>query len=362
MRIGILTFHCAHNYGAVIQCYGLQQYLKSLGHQVVVIDYRPSYFDFYQWTNVSYAKSGNLLAYLRTKISRLLVNSVGKNRYQSFEDFIKYKLNLAPYMSLNDSSDYDAIILGSDQIWSPELTGGNYDDVYFGDNAKCKIISYAASSRTTKLTEAQRTYLKTHLQQIDVISVRETSLNKLLQPLVNKPITTVIDPSILPDAKDYELLCKPVSHDTPYVLIYEINRNADTLRIANEIANSINAEVIELVSYASPKFYSKSIKMESGPIDFLSYIKNAACVVTTSFHGMALSLKFQKNFYSIRQGTNADLRAESLLSKIGLLDRFIPMNSSVEYSEINYSECLPKLNKEIDSSKEFLLKALAYES
>ena len=47
MKIGILTFHSAHNYGAVIQCYGLQQYLTSLGHQVFVIDYRPHYFDSY---------------------------------------------------------------------------------------------------------------------------------------------------------------------------------------------------------------------------------------------------------------------------------------------------------------------------
>lgn len=361
MKIGILTFHCAHNYGAVIQCFGLQQYLKSLGHQVFVIDYRPSYFDFYQRSNISYKKSANMIAFLKTKIKRLLVNNAEKRRYEAFEQFINSKFNLTPYIYLNDYSDFDVIILGSDQIWNPGITGGNYDGVYFGENLKTKIITYAASCSNSKLLDSQIKYLKEHLNYIDIISVRETSLKVILEPLVKKTITTVIDPSFLPNIDEYNLLCKPVCRKKPYVLIYEICRNEDTYRIAKEIAKSINADVIELVSYASPKYYAKRFKMESGPIDFLSYIKYAECVVTTSFHGMALSLKFQKNFYSIRQGTNADLRSESLLSKIGLLDRFIPLNSSVKYHRINYSECLPKLNSVIDNSKKFLLKALTHE-
>ena len=264
-----------------------------------------------------------------------------------------------PYTPGTDYSSFNAIILGSDQIWNPKITGGHFDDDFFGFNAKCKVISYAASSRFVSLSEEQKAYLKSRLEKIDSISVRESSLKSLLQPLINKPIINVIDPSLLPDVNEYNQLCTPVKEKRPYVLVYEIKRNLDTLRIAREIAKLLGIEVIELVACASPRFYGKSFRMEAGPMDFLSYIKNAECVVTTSFHGMALSLKFQKNFYSLRQGTDADLRAESLLSKLGLLSRFIPLDSSVtSYSQLDYAEILPRLNEEIKFSKEFLINAL----
>ena len=359
MKIGILTFHSAHNYGAVIQCYGLQQYLASLGHQVYVIDYRPRYFDIYNPKQRKEKQRKNLKTLVKNALRNMVISRVERKRYAAFDEFITRKLNLTPYVPGTDYSDFDAIILGSDQIWNPQITGGHFDDEFFGFNAKCKVISYAASSRFVSLSEEQKLYLKYRLDKIDSISVRESSLKSLLQPFMNKPIINVIDPSLLPDVNEYNQLCTPIKEQKPYVLVYEIKRNLDTLRIAREIAKLQGLEVVELVACSSPRFYGKSFRMEAGPMDFLSYIKNAECVVTTSFHGMALSLKFQKNFYSLRQGTDADLRAESLLSKLGLLCRFIPLDSSVtSYSQLDYTEILPRLNEEIKFSKEFLINAL----
>lgn len=358
MKIGILTFHCAHNYGAVIQCYGLQQYLRSLGHQVFVIDYRPDYFSSYRLSKIKYSESKSIKVFIKRIINRIIIGKVKNRRYYAFDNFIQKKLNLIPFQLNSDYSEFDAIVLGSDQIWNPSITGGHYDEVFFGQNAKCKTISYAASSRTKTLSDEQKLYLKSHLCNIDSISVREESLEELLKPLVNQPISTVIDPSFLPEVDEYNNLCTAINSPRPYVLVYEVERNDDTSRIADEIAASIGADVIELVSHTSLKFCQKRFRQECGPIEFLSLIKNAKCIVTTSFHGMALSLKFQKHFYSIRQGTNADLRAESLLSRIGLLDRFIPLNSSVAFSEIDYSKCLPRLKEEICKSQAFLIKSL----
>lgn len=359
MKIGILTFHCAHNYGAVIQCYGLQQYLTSLGHQVFVIDYRPHYFDGYNPKKRKENQRKNLKILVKNVLRDIVISRVERKRYAAFERFITQKLSLTPYTLGTDYSDFDAIILGSDQIWNPKITGGSFDDEFFGYNAKCRVISYAASSRFTTLTEEQMSYLKSRLDKIDSISVRESSLKNLLQPFMNKPIANVIDPSLLPDVNEYNQLCTPIRENKTYVLVYEIKRNLGTLRIANEIAKLLGLEVIELVACSSPRFYGKGFRMEAGPMDFLSYIKNAECVVTTSFHGMALSLKFQKNFYSLRQGTDADLRTESLLLKLGLLSRFIPIDSSVtSYSQLDYSGILPRLNEEIEFSKNFLINAL----
>lgn len=358
MKIGILTFHCAHNYGAVIQCYGLQQYLRTLGHEVCVIDYRPKYHDIYKITEITISNSPNLWSYLKGKIREFIIGNIEKTRFNAFEDFIHRELKLAPYIDECDYSDYNAIILGSDQIWNPDITGGNYDKEYFGSNAKCTVISYAASCRSSYLTERHKSFFQLHLPKIHSISVRETSLMKLLQPLTSQPIKTVIDPSFLLDISDYEKLCKPVKCKRPYVLVYEVERHTETSRIAKEIAQSLDADIIELVSCAAFKYLGKKIDQIAGPIEFLSYIKDATCVVTSSFHGLALSLKFQKDFYSIKQGTNADLRAESLLTKIGLLERFVPLSSSVAFSTIDYSKASTNLANEISSSKDFLLNSL----
>lgn len=358
MKIGILTFHSAHNYGAVIQCYGLQEYLTSLGHQVYVIDYRPHYFDNYKLPEFTITSLRGLKKYIREKVKDIIIGRRRRRRFYSFEDFINKHLNLISYDSRSDYSNFDALILGSDQIWNPHITGGQFDDVYFGKNAKCKVISYAASSRFASLTEEQKKFFASNLRKIDYISVRETSLMNLLQPLVKKTITTVIDPSLLPNVEEYEKLCYITPSDKPYVLIYEVKRNKETSRIAMEIAESLQVDVIELAACASPRYTDKKIIQDGGPIEFLSYIKNATCIVTSSFHGMALSLKFQKDFYSVRQGTDADLRAESLLSKLDLLDRYISLNNSVNFSTIDYSIVSPKLNKEIEFSKRNLLDAL----
>lgn len=361
MKIGILTFHSAHNYGAVIQCYGLQEYLTSLGHQVYVIDYRPHYFDNYKLPEFTITSLRGLKKYIREKVKDIIIGRRRRRRFYSFDDFINKHLNLISYDSRSDYSNFDAIILGSDQIWNPHITGGQFDDVYFGKNAKCKVISYAASSRFASLTEEQKKFFASNLRKIDYISVRETSLMNLLQPLVNVTITTVIDPSLLPDVQTYAKLCTPINTEKKYVLIYEVKRNEETSRIANEIAQSLNIEVIELASCASPRYIDKNIIQDAGPIEFLSYIKNATCIVTSSFHGMALSLKFQKDFYSVRQGTDADLRAESLLARLGLLERYVHLNSSVTFTKINYIDVIPKLNMEISVSKDFLINALKYE-
>lgn len=359
MKIGIITFHCAHNYGAVIQCYGLQQHLQSNGHQVYVIDYRPKYFDLYKIPKIRKSNYKNKLNFLKDWCREAIVGNSRKKRYYAFEDFITKRLNLISYTPTNDFSDFDAIIIGSDQIWNPDITGGSFDEIFFGTNARCKVISYAASSRFVSLNKEQEYFFKCHLNKISSISVRETSLQTLLQPLSNKIISTVIDPSLLPDVLEYKRLCTNIQRKRPYVLVYEVERNTDTSRIANEIATKLNADVVELVSSISPRFIGSRFKQEIGPQDFLSFINQAICVVTSSFHGMALSIKFQKDFYSVKQGTNADLRTESLLSKLGLLERFVDMKSSITFSKIDYRECNKKLLKEIQSSKNFLSDALS---
>lgn len=174
MKVGILTFHCANNYGAVLQCYALQEYLRSLGHEAYVIDYRPDYvvrrykvFSRRNWIVRDFKKT------IKKLFSEPYLCIVRYKRNKRLESFIKNRYNLYPYSA--DKSVFDAIVLGSDQIWNPNLTGKSFDEVFFGKDFHCKKISYAASNRTESLSPAEEAFYIKHLAELDSIGVRENA-------------------------------------------------------------------------------------------------------------------------------------------------------------------------------------------
>ena len=153
MKLGILTFHGAHNYGAVLQCYALQEVLTKMGHDVYVIDYRQPYINevykifSFQILKRKMKNLGAVADYVRYNIFRA---SAIKKRREHFEEFTSKYLNLTlPCDAESVPVDFDAYIIGSDQVWSQVCTGGDFDDVYFGKfrrNEDSRVIGYAISS------------------------------------------------------------------------------------------------------------------------------------------------------------------------------------------------------------------------
>lgn len=358
MKIGILTFHCAHNYGAVLQAYCLQEELKSYGHDVYIINYRPIYL-----TNSIFKYS------IKCWISKSLKGLVTKwtnepflikahlKRYDGFEKFICSQLRLYTYNEADIEKNFDALIYGSDQIWNPEITGGKFDDVFFGINSTRRLISYAASSKFLLFNEGDIDYLKNALARYVSISVREEKLAEKLRVQTNLQIQTVLDPTLLCGHVVLEKISKSNNRNKPYIFIYELSHHKETIRIANSVARQMGFDIVELEGTFSARRLAQK-DMSASPEDFVSYIVNAACVITTSFHGTALSLIFNKPFYAIRQNTSADGRIESILNAVGLLDRFIKTGEDVRFCKINYTIPNQKLEYLREQSKEFLRLAL----
>ena len=119
MKIGILTFHCAHNYGAVLQAYGLQEYLRSQGHETYIIDYRPGYLTRnYNALNIRFwmASTPREIVYKLRYEPFLWKHRILRGK--AFDRFIRNRFDLHPYVRHTNFSDFDAIFLGSDQIWN----------------------------------------------------------------------------------------------------------------------------------------------------------------------------------------------------------------------------------------------------
>lgn len=338
MKLGIITFHCAHNYGATLQAYGFQEYLKSLGHEVFMIDYRPEYITrCYQRDNNRDWLSRNPWMCVKRLINYIRYKDIRHSRWDAFNHFIDSKFNFYPYKKNDDFSSFDTIFIGSDQVWSPYHTGGSYDDVLFGVGFKCKVVSYAASCSQSSFTEEQNRYLRLHLDEMTGIGIREEKFKEMLKPLTNKEIQITVDPTILCGAETFRNIAIAPKRMKPYVLLYEIRHHEETFKIAQIIAKQLNADIVELVNGPSYKRMD-IIDQSASPEEFLGYIAHAACVVTTSFHGTAFSLLFHRPIYAVRQNNDADIRLENLLESVGLLERFIHINDPLSFEDINYSD------------------------
>lgn len=360
MKIGILTFHCAHNHGAVLQCYALQETLKELGHEVEVINYRPKFLT-YPYRVLTWWPFGTWRPWAIAHIifNELILFRLRWTKYHKFENLINRWINQSPIVSREEiSPNYDAVVFGSDQIWNDKITKG-FDQVYFAsmpfEKGAKKYIAYAASAGQTNFNEEQKSYLKRKLKNFDSISVRESSLKAELDSM-GIDSTLVSDPTFLLPFEKWKLAANAPKAKRPYVLTYEIAQDPNVQRIATSIASEIGADVIELKG----GFTNLTNKYQAtSPDEYVGLFMNAACVVTTSFHGTAFSVICQRPFYNVRQGSAVDLRAESLLHSIGLSSRMIDKDSTPNFTEIDFKDAEEKLKHLRELSMSFISKALS---
>ncbi|HJA14246.1 MAG TPA: polysaccharide pyruvyl transferase family protein [Candidatus Butyricimonas faecavium] len=354
MKIGILTFHCAHNYGAMLQCYALQEYMKRHRHEVYVIDYRPNYLlkgylrhSFRHWC------SKNPLRAIKKLISEPLLYRDRGIRWDAFDEFMKTKFNLYPYDPLSDYSDFDLLLLGSDQIWSYSITGGQFDPVFFGQGFKCCKVTYAASMSPILLSDRDRKTLSCYLHNIDVISVREAALAEEIHTFVDNEIRVVCDPVFLLENEEWENFCIPLTIKRPYVLCYNIQESEDCNKLANQISRELGYDLFYITPCLTPLKFGHHYLQTLSPIEFVSYIRQAAFVITSSFHGTVFSVVFKKPFYTIGMGNKAG-RVTSFLEKIGLSNRLLLHVPTTIDVEIDYARVGFLLERYRGESMEFL--------
>lgn len=356
MKIGIITFHRAHNYGAVLQCYALSQVLKENGNTVSVIDYLPEQFSIeyslFPFRNLSFKQK------IVGLFKLLLVFDIKLKRSKVFNLFIS-KLPLSS-VRLNESNfaidKYDYIFFGSDQIWNPNLTK-HVDNVYSGnfDGNGAKFISYAASSNPDVFITKYEEYFRGIISRFSAISVREYSLATYLNTLSPNCYKVVYDPVLLLNAESWATISERPKV-SKYLLIYTVPQSSVVNEVAEQIAREMNLKVIELRPNVRNVRKTGFIQTAS-PTEFLGYIQYADFVVTTSFHGTALSVVFNKEFLTLSLNEKIDDRAKNLLASVGLQDRLVKKYDG-KLSDINWKSVNSKLQERVKDSLNFIKEAL----
>ena len=359
----IFTFHNVPNYGAVLQTYALAHYIEAnFGYHVDIMDFQcegnGSEFEPTEYIKIACKSKKKIVSIYKKMMMSLYFEKGYRRKYLQFQEFKKRNLSVIPY---DMAHIYDAVVLGSDQIWNPDITGG-FQAEFFGQSKLIKgrtNVAYAAScGDVSALSEAQTNDLIEYTSKLDYVGVREKSLSVFLHEKgVNN--TCTLDPTFLLSANDYNTLVQDKARETdPYILVYELQKNEEMEKLAFRIANEKNLKVRMLVGYIS---YSRKKSYEirdAGPTEFLSLIKNADYILTNSFHGTAFSLIYKKDFNVVLPSTRTS-RVIDLLNEIGLMNRIVAANEcELNFEHIDYETIEDSIRKIEVSSKSFLREAL----
>lgn len=367
MKIGIFTFHCAANYGAVLQTYCLQEVLKGMGHEVYVIDYRPKYLiEPYKTFYYDSTSFDSFFAKCKGLFRACFVAPIRWKRNRAFSRFIDSHLNLYQ-LNLNDeSNDFDAFVFGSDQIWNPKITGG-FDKVYLGDFPAAKgkrLIAYAASAGSISNFAGENIdYFLSRLQYFDKVTVREKSLAEYISRKSSITPEVVFDPVLLAGPTVlYKLLDNKKEgqgQKQSYLFLFQLTRNDDIVSYATIVAKSKGLTLIEMATMCESLFNSNMKQALSVEL-LISYFINAAYIITSSFHGTVLSILFNKSFNTVSISDSIDERALSLLQDLNLSNKMLDIYSQVVYStQIDYTEANDLYGRKKIASYNILNNALS---
>lgn len=348
MKIGILTYHRAHNFGALLQAMATRFALEKMGHDAYFVDYWPDY----------HAKRYRIqrpplysLLYKPLRYFRFLCSIANKKqRINKFKEFIlKY---IQPYCKGTDEH-YDAILYGSDQIWRKQKELGDFNEIYFASrNIKAKkYIAFSASTdRLPQPSEYDRFH--TLLNNYSTISVREEQLHNLCVKLGFKT-DIIIDPTFLIQGEEWvKLLNIKITQELPYALYYIMKQGVFDISHVREFCRKKGLRLKVLHGYNIDKDDDENISI-ADPRDMVSLIYNAQFVITSSFHGLAFAINLHKEFI-----VSTDFGVErivSLLNTFGLSERFVDGRVPIaDFEKIEYDNVVKKQQDLINHALAFI--------
>lgn len=350
MVVRIITLHSIYNPGSVLQALGLQEFLNENGYDADIIDYRPFY---------STIGKNKLKGIIRKIIYHKNEQKV-KNKYEAFIND-KMSLTNRTFRTFEDLENNvpqaDVYISGSDQLWNMDYDCGCDDAYYLKFIKKGNKISYATSIGKKIIPQKEIKLIAEKISDFKMISVREKSNCKVLSDELQRKIYWVCDPVFLLEQEYYEKMTRRIIKGK-YAVVY-LSEESDLLnKIVNDIKEKKGYKVILMGGNITRCACDLHIK-DLGPIDFISLIKYAEIVISSSFHATAFSHIFHKKFGIILPAGNGE-RLESLVNLSGLSNRIIHTDREIKYiyPEIDYDLVDEKLNFFIDESKKLLIETL----
>ena len=351
-EVGLITLHLGTNFGSALQTFATWVSVKKAGAECTLIDYQyPTRYHLMhsrrglcRWKRVFFA-CGLSMTNVLLSVKQLLNGTYFplKRQRRAFRRFLAMIPKTKPVdrkSILTDCPPFDIYLTGSDQCWNPKYM---YHDLsmllnFAPDSAR--KISYSASFGSTQIEEEYREEYSTLLKRYDKISVREDSGREVVRDLTGRTDAEfVLDPTFLLDRAEW---CRyapaephPAASRRKFILCYILGYVFQPYPQINEMLTKISKMTgMPLVflgkhSYDGPEEHLTI--PDAGPLDFVRLMRDASFVVTTSFHGTAFAINFQKDFISVlNPNLSRDNRVVHILRQAGLENRGITLGENVE--------------------------------
>ncbi len=342
MKIGILTFFESTNYGTVLQAYALQKYLTDCGHEVELVHIKRNIHSgskYFRMQTVSYSFLDKLVIKLRSMSAQK--NEIDK--IAKFADFRREYLKISPTFYESDAQlveqppIYDLYLSGGDQVWNPyhKVFSTHYMWDFLPEG--CTIVSYSSSFGVEAIDDNEIVdNMRRCLARYRSICVREKSGVRIIESM-GLQASQVLDPVFLLRDQWRRFVRLP-RNQKKYCLVYALidYPKSEDKHIA-EYARAHQLEV-RIVPFNRRNCLNGYIgEFDAGPVEFLNLIANAEFVFTNSFHGMAFSILFEKQFRLLsavsEEGNKKRDRLNDLLKQCGITTLFT--ENSIKYSDVN---------------------------
>ena len=345
MKIVILTWYYAFNYGARAHSYALYKIIQEMGHECVMIAYHPSYA-IQSNIDVSFGFSN------RKRHPILVLRSLNRCRKLSNDEKRFCKTRTVKSASEIDALGLDAIILGSDEVFN--LQHPCFSKIYYGVgiiNTPC--FSYAPSAGQVSADTVLNPEIINSLRHMKAISVRDENTKKLIENNIACKVKIVSDPTLLYDFSDIRKSF-PVKN---YLLIYAFDVYNDYRKQIEDYAKNNGMKIVSLLNRISWADYSMDMA------DFETWVSafhNAKIVVTDSFHGLVFSIKSKKDFVIIKRGDKVN-KIDRLLEQLGIVKPYYKGESIEGYirEKIDYKRVEERLDRIKCDSIEYIKSSLA---
>ncbi|MDD3196269.1 MAG: polysaccharide pyruvyl transferase family protein [Paludibacter sp.] len=380
MKIVILTLPFHINYGGVLQAYALQKVLKDMGHDVYIADL-PISKEPYKKLRRFVGRIVRKYLFRKKNITRIYIDLTERQKeivHKNFLQFINRNLKLTEkvtqqtiFKSLS-KQQYDAYIVGSDQVWRPKYTSNI--SLFFLDflvnTSNIKKIAYAASFGTDEweYTVKETTIVSELAHKFNTISVREKSGIQLCKDKLGVDAEQMPDPTLLLTKEDYIELCNfEHSHqvNNRQITVVLLDHSIEKKKLIDKIEHKLQIPVV----YTLPE--SKFAENKLNTLEELTFpsvgqwIKgflDAEFVITDSFHGTVFAILFNKPFITFGNASRGMARFNSLLSLFELQDRLLLSTEEFDFERLtqplNHAQIEAALTNERKKARSFLMNAL----
>lgn len=369
MVVNVITRHAPTNYGSLLQAIATQRVIMNLGYECRIINYIPK---CETGVRMAITQLEQKTKWRRNPIKKAIYLMVAEPETllmdRKFLAMRKKYLLMGPccgttgeLKKLYAEKKDEVFLTGSDQVWGP-ISTGHYDPTYFLDFVpkSSRKLAFAASFGKAIFDEQTLKEYGVLLKKYDSLAVRENVAVELLKKM-DISAKQVLDPTLLMDADAWYEYVKPMKKPEKYVLVYQIHANSDLDHYAVKFAEKAELPLLRV----SPLLHQakRSGKFVYCPdiSGFLDLVKNAAYMVTDSFHGTAFAINFNTQFVEVLPNTGTSSRNQSILELTGLTDRIVRDLNDFSYidQEIDFKEANEKIGTSRIESIRILEEMLA---